>query len=64
VVVTRAVAERGTSGQLTGRTVAVRIVYLDYATQRRIPKASALWYRDWIAVHSEVGDAERPHRAG
>jgi beta-glucosidase len=25
------------------------IVYVDYATQRRIPKQSALWYRDFIA---------------
>jgi beta-glucosidase len=25
------------------------IVYVDYATQQRIPKASALWYRDFIA---------------
>jgi beta-glucosidase len=24
------------------------IVYVDYETQRRIPKASALWYRDYI----------------
>jgi beta-glucosidase len=26
------------------------IVYVDYATQRRIPKRSALWYRDFIAA--------------
>jgi beta-glucosidase len=25
------------------------IVYVDYPTQRRIPKRSALWYRDLIA---------------
>jgi beta-glucosidase len=25
------------------------IVYVDYATQQRIPKASALWYRDFVA---------------
>jgi len=25
------------------------IVYVDYATQQRLPKASALWYRDFIA---------------
>ena len=25
------------------------IVYVDYQTQRRIPKPSALWYRDLIA---------------
>ena len=27
------------------------IVYVDYATQRRIPKRSALWYRDFIAAN-------------
>jgi beta-glucosidase len=27
------------------------IVYVDYETQRRIPKASALWYRDLIAAN-------------
>jgi beta-glucosidase len=26
------------------------IVYVDYETQRRIPKESALWYRDYIAA--------------
>jgi beta-glucosidase len=26
------------------------IVYVDYATQQRIPKASALWYRDFLAA--------------
>ena len=26
------------------------IVYVDYATQKRIPKASALWYRDFVAA--------------
>jgi beta-glucosidase len=25
------------------------LVYVDYATQERIPKQSALWYRDYIA---------------
>jgi beta-glucosidase len=29
------------------------IVFVDYATQRRIPKRSALWYRDLIASRSE-----------
>jgi beta-glucosidase len=24
------------------------LVYVDYATQRRVPKRSALWYRDFI----------------
>jgi beta-glucosidase len=28
------------------------IVYVDYETQRRIPKRSALWYRDFIAAHA------------
>jgi beta-glucosidase len=27
------------------------IVYVDYATQRRIPKASALWYRDFVRAN-------------
>jgi beta-glucosidase/6-phospho-beta-glucosidase/beta-galactosidase len=26
------------------------LVYVDYETQRRIPKRSGLWYRDWIAA--------------
>jgi beta-glucosidase len=26
------------------------IVYVDYATQQRTPKASALWYRDFVAA--------------
>jgi beta-glucosidase len=26
------------------------LVYVDYATQRRVPKASAAWYRDMIAL--------------
>ena len=26
------------------------LVYVDYPTQRRIPKRSALWYRDLIAA--------------
>lgn len=28
------------------------MVYVDYETQRRIPKDSALWYREWIKQHS------------
>lgn len=28
------------------------IVHVDYATQRRTPKASALWYRDLITAHA------------
>jgi beta-glucosidase len=31
------------------------IVYVDYPTQRRIPKRSALWYRDLIADRSRNG---------
>ncbi|HJV60096.1 MAG TPA: GH1 family beta-glucosidase [Albitalea sp.] len=27
------------------------LVYVDYATQRRIPKDSAFWYRDFVAAH-------------
>lgn len=29
------------------------IVYVDYATQQRTPKASALWYRDFIAAQRQ-----------
>jgi beta-glucosidase len=36
------------------------IVYVDYATQRRVPKTSALWYRDLIA---DRGPAPYPERA-
>ncbi len=32
-----------------GYTKRFGIIYVDYASQRRIPKASALWYRDFIA---------------
>ena len=28
------------------------IVRVDYDTQRRVPKASALWYRDTISAHA------------
>ena len=31
------------------------IVYVDYATQRRIPKRSALWYRDRVAAATNGG---------
>jgi beta-glucosidase len=37
------------------------IVYVDYATQRRIPKRSALWYRDVIA--ESASRAQQPRRA-
>ena len=30
------------------------IVYVDYSTQRRIPKTSAQWYRDTIAAHHRL----------
>ena len=30
------------------------IVYVDFETQRRIPKRSALWYRDFIAEHART----------
>ncbi len=33
------------------------IVYVDYATQRRVPKDSALWYRDYIASCKRTSDA-------
>jgi beta-glucosidase len=35
-----------------GYTERFGIVYVDYATQERIPKDSAYWYRDWIAAHT------------
>ena len=31
------------------------IVFVDFPTQRRIPKRSALWYRDWIAASNGTG---------
>ena len=31
------------------------IVYVDFETQRRIPKRSALWYRDRIAAATDGG---------
>jgi beta-glucosidase len=31
------------------------IVHVDFATQRRTPKSSALWYRDVIAAHGLDG---------
>jgi beta-glucosidase len=37
------------------------IVYVDYETQQRIPKQSALWYRDFIAARrapAATGGAE------
>ncbi len=35
------------------------IVYVDYATQARIPKASAAWYRRVIAANAVVDAGER-----
>ena len=32
------------------------IVHIDFASQRRTPKRSALWYRDLIRAHSANGD--------
>lgn len=37
------------------------LVYVDYGTQQRIPKASAAWYRDLIARHRSVGDMRHGH---
>ncbi|MBQ7329694.1 MAG: beta-glucosidase [Oscillospiraceae bacterium] len=34
-----------------GYTERFGMVYVDYETQQRIPKDSALWYRDWIQQH-------------
>jgi beta-glucosidase len=35
------------------------IVHVDYDTQRRRPKRSALWYRDYIAAQ-RIGSASSP----
>jgi beta-glucosidase len=32
-----------------GYTKRFGIVYVDFATQQRIPKQSALWYKQWIS---------------
>jgi len=29
------------------------IVYVDYETQKRIPKDSAYWYKNWIEEHTK-----------
>lgn len=31
------------------------IVHVDYETQKRTPKDSAFWYRDWITEHNVSG---------
>jgi beta-glucosidase len=36
------------------------LIYVDYATQRRIPKASAAWYRELIARHRLAGYGTAP----
>jgi beta-glucosidase len=41
----------------SGYTKRFGIVYVDYATQQRIPKASALWYRDFIAGQRRLQQA-------
>ena len=35
------------------------LVFVDYGTQRRIPKASASWYRDLIERHANTAEATR-----
>ena len=35
-----------------GYTDRFGIVYVDYTTQKRIPKDSAYWYKDWIEKHT------------
>ncbi|MBR1138804.1 MAG: GH1 family beta-glucosidase [Bradyrhizobium sp.] len=37
------------------------IVYVDHATQRRIPKASARWYAEMIAARRSPDDPAGPH---
>jgi beta-glucosidase len=34
------------------------MVFVDYSTQRRIPKASALWYRDVIRANAVPPERE------
>jgi beta-glucosidase len=36
------------------------LVYVDFGTQRRIPKASAHWYRDLVRRHQASAARERP----
>ncbi|NPU09231.1 beta-glucosidase [Bradyrhizobium sp. 83002] len=38
------------------------IVYVDHATQRRIPKASARWYAEMIAARRALAHAAEPHK--
>ena len=39
-----------------GYTDRFGIVYVDYETQKRIPKDSAYWYQAWIQAHSSKND--------
>lgn len=43
-----------------GYTQRFGIVHVDFASQRRTPKASALWYRDIIAANGLGADRDRP----
>ncbi len=38
------------------------LVYVDYATQARVPKASAVWYRELIANHARAVGQDRSGR--
>jgi beta-glucosidase len=42
----------------SGYSIRFGIVYVDYATQRRIPKSSALWYREAIRANGIPGRAQ------
>jgi beta-glucosidase len=41
----------------SGYSMRFGIVYVDYGTQRRIPKSSALWYRDVIRANAVVRES-------
>ena len=41
----------------SGYAMRFGIVFVDYSTQRRIPKSSALWYRDVIRANGVPTDA-------
>ena len=40
------------------------VIHVDYETQRRTLKDSALWYRDFLARRSRAQGAARPPREG
>ena len=42
-----------------GYTKRFGIIHVDYATQRRTPKDSALWYRDFLAAVNDAGRSSR-----